>query len=617
MTEGYSAANGHSEILATSWSKQPYRVWGFCSVDLLPQKQQYDMGILKNASETLAFDGQSPAHRRRLRPSRAVGGYDPAHRRRLRPIRGPIDGDLSEDSDAEKENATDALPSGAANDIILPIPFASTSCATCLQRKKGDFILLNLNAATQHARSHHCGVGVKYSCNTCGNTYKSKHAAQCHVPKCTGPPTGEAKTGICKQGFKTQRGLSQHERLIHPSVRNEKREKAATYRVSRGTNKGYGKLWQKEEVDIMIRLEKSLQGHPQIVKQMMEHLPGKTAKQIRDKRKEPSYKALMEQCHSTSGHPRTVGPLEIICSSSDSETEIRPVTTKRYVSETEDESSSDQGQASRQPGHPFLTIGHTSLAHVQLTEQQQPGLTRLAGEGPNPSRTKAADQQAAGPQCPIGAGGTPGDEDGAEQRWRTDIIRQTLAETRENSTLSSKCRDFHHRLVSMLTDIGDEQLLATQALVDDVYAQVLAQIESAQATRAAKTTKRKGPTAQASCKRKWKRYRYARTQDLFRKNPKLLARYIREGVSWLEGEDSSSPKPEDVKSFYSSLWGASPNITISFPVIGFGRKALDIGEVFQASTARDINKRLKYTRHNTASGPDGIQRKHITGLDIK
>jgi len=158
----------------------------------------------------------------------------------------------------------------------------------------------------------------------------------------------------------------------------------------------------------------------------------------------------------------------------------------------------------------------------------------------------------------------------------------------------------------MLTDIGDEQLLATQALVDDVYAQVLAQIESAQATRAAKTTNRKGPKAQASCKRKWKRYRYARTQDLFRKNPKLLARYIREGVSWLEGEDSSSPKPEDVKSFYSSLWGASPNITIPFPVTGFGRKALNIGEVFQAITARDINERLKYTRHNTASGPDGI-----------
>jgi hypothetical protein len=65
-----------------------------------------------------------------------------------------------------------------------------------------------------------------------------------------------------------------------------------------------------------------------------------------------------------------------------------------------------------------------------------------------------------------------------EQEWRTDIISQTLAETPDNSTLSSKCRDLHSRLVSILTDISDKQLLATQALVDDVYAQVLAHIET-------------------------------------------------------------------------------------------------------------------------------------------
>jgi len=34
----------------------------------------------------------------------------------------------------------------------------------------------------------------------------------------------------------------------------------------------------------MVRLEKTIKGHPQIAKQMTEHLPGKTAKQIRDKR---------------------------------------------------------------------------------------------------------------------------------------------------------------------------------------------------------------------------------------------------------------------------------------------------------------------------------------------
>ena len=63
--------------------------------------------------------------------------------------------------------------------------------------------------------------------------------------------------------------------------------------------------------------------------------------------------------------------------------------------------------------------------------------------------------------------------------------------------------------------------------------------------------------------------------------------------------------------------GSFTNITIDISVTGFGRKALDIGEVFLAITARDINERLKHTRTNTASGPDGIQMKHIRGLELK
>jgi hypothetical protein len=124
-----------------------------------------------------------------------------------------LSNDFGDDSDTEYRDATHALPNRARNEIVLPTPFTSTSCATCLQLKKWDFILLNLNAALQHARSHRCGVAVLYSCTTCGKTYKGKHAAQCHVPKCKGPSTGDDQTaicGICNQAFKTQRGLTQH-----------------------------------------------------------------------------------------------------------------------------------------------------------------------------------------------------------------------------------------------------------------------------------------------------------------------------------------------------------------------------------------------------------------------
>ena len=179
---------------------------------------------------------------------------------------------------------------------------------------KQGIILLN---SLQHARSNHSGVGILYSCNTCGKTYKGKHAAQCHVPKCKGPSTVEGKNefcGICKKDFGSQRGTSTHEPLMYPAERNKKREKPATNRQTRGPNKGNGKVWLKEEVDIMIRLEKSLQGDLRLAKQKMEHLPGKTAKQIRDKRKEPSYKVVVEQQDSTNERTATPGTLERMCS---------------------------------------------------------------------------------------------------------------------------------------------------------------------------------------------------------------------------------------------------------------------------------------------------------------
>jgi len=134
-----------------------------------------------------------------------------------------------------------------------------------------------------------------------------------------------------------------------------------------------------------------------------------------------------------------------------------------------------------------------------------------------------------------------------------------------------------------------------------LYAQVLVQIEPSQTKRANKQKRAKKPANQPGCKRKRRRYKYARTLDLFRKNPNLFPRYIREGIPWLEDEYSGSPKPEDAQSFYAALWVASPKVSIPFTINGFGHKASELGEMFQAITKREVNERLNHTRQNTAS----------------
>jgi len=165
------------------------------------------------------------------------------------------------------------------------------------KKQKGNYLLLHVNNAVQHLKTHHPGANSSFVCSRCGKVYKTKHAAQCHLPKCPGVPE-VVNDGItceaCGQIFKTQRGLSQHERTAHPESRNQKRKDAAQPAQPRPEAKGYGKIWSKEDIDLMIQLEQQLKGHPRIAKEMTAHFPGKTAKQIRDKRREGPYKKLLQ-----------------------------------------------------------------------------------------------------------------------------------------------------------------------------------------------------------------------------------------------------------------------------------------------------------------------------------
>jgi hypothetical protein len=91
------------------------------------------------------------------------------------------------------------------------------------------------------------------------------------------------------------RGLSQHERSAHPVLRNNKRKLAAQPMAHRPKAKGYGKTWTQQEIENMLQLEVRLRGQLQIAKQMEQHLPRKTGKQIRDKRREPTYHRLLQE----------------------------------------------------------------------------------------------------------------------------------------------------------------------------------------------------------------------------------------------------------------------------------------------------------------------------------
>ncbi|CAC5401992.1 unnamed protein product [Mytilus coruscus] len=105
---------------------------------------------------------------------------------------------------------------------------------------------------------------------------------------------------LCERNFKTKIGLGQHERYAHPDLRNNNRienvkadiERKQVNRKRKVTadsdaepkSKTRG-IWSEEEVTKLLALCEELKGTKNINKAIALHLPGKTNKQISDKRR--------------------------------------------------------------------------------------------------------------------------------------------------------------------------------------------------------------------------------------------------------------------------------------------------------------------------------------------
>jgi hypothetical protein len=179
------------------------------------------------------------------------------------------------------------------------LPFMDRPCEICLQEGKGNFMVLNLNDEIKHIAAVHKDMALKFKCTRCNKEYIKKHSALCHMPKCSGPRApaieNEHKCQNCGKSFLTKSGLSQHERHQHPLIRNEKWATEASGNKTRPKPMGYEQVWSKEEVKLMLRLETDLRNERNIAQQMCQYLPGKTNKQIRDKRAETTYKRKREE----------------------------------------------------------------------------------------------------------------------------------------------------------------------------------------------------------------------------------------------------------------------------------------------------------------------------------
>lgn len=208
-------------------------------------------------------------------------------------------GDKEHMSPSVRQGVIDDDPAmSTVNETVFEIklPFQRRSCGVCLHTGSGNFLALRIQDEIAHASEFHPQQLLIYKCTSCQKEYRSKHAAECHLPKCTGikpPQDDEFRCNDCEAVFPTQRGLSQHQRLRHPLARNAARA-AGAVPAPRAQRRGKH-LFSPEDIEQLSHLEVQLRGERFINKAMAERLPDKTAKQISDKRREPAYRRRREE----------------------------------------------------------------------------------------------------------------------------------------------------------------------------------------------------------------------------------------------------------------------------------------------------------------------------------
>ncbi|XP_044760391.1 uncharacterized protein LOC123317843 [Coccinella septempunctata] len=449
------------------------------------------------------------------------GGYGSASHSKLMSTPQGTTGDDPADQDSNNGPRTDPpanlelFGEFEGGNFLIKVPFRDASCSVCLNTTRGNFMALNINDAIRHAKDYHRSHTPTFKCRDCHKGYESKHAALCHVPKCTGPkvpPPNAVRCEHCQWYFRCRMGLhaSQHERTAHPQIRNEAR--ARTSGVDRQQAPSQGGFTV-EEVNLMLELERRFYGDSRVSKKM-EGFLNRTAKQLRDKRALSSYKALRDAYlrdyppqNAPSSHPRT---------------------------ESEGNTTDQEGIVERsEPATPQGILEH-ALAH-EIPQNATPGKSAEA----------------------------------------VQLLRDAL----------------------QLASEPDYEF--SQAQVDLLYQKATSHFRPTEGEAGGKIR----PRVRGKGRSK-KRFLYAWTQELYKKNPGEVAKLVRQGVDWVEGYQQ--PSLVDVKELHSKLWGKTP------PCAGLpaGRSEAQIpaSQALSPFTVSEIRKRISSMKQSTAPGIDGIRR---------
>jgi hypothetical protein len=150
-----------------------------------------------------------------------------------------------------------------------------------------------------------------------------------------------------------------------------------------------------------------------------------------------------------------------------------------------------------------------------------------------------------------------------------------------------------------------------QVHIDYIYKQVYEFIKGKDPDEKMQDIKRNRGKGGKS-RHKYKKYQYSRTQDLYKKNPGLLAKHIRNNTNWMDPQDIK-PSNEEVSNMFGELWGKTNQIRQPFHGVSDENiDSCDLMDIVPDITTKEVAARINRMKRDTAAGPDGILKKHVT-----
>lgn len=368
---------------------------------------------------------------------------------------------------------------------------------------------------------------------------------------------------------------------------------------------------------------------------MAREMPTKTAKQFRDKRREPAYQRLRDEfLASAEAHPvgapgspgggdpspppsppgspsSTDSSLEDLIQSP-VRVEIERPGPSQGAGEVPAGGESPHPQASTrgvgsegddwQPGEDSGPVALPEAVAVTFVEPAHE-VFQAENVGAHDAALPPPSPPAQAPPVFEGRGLLP------EEEWRRGLLTHLrgwdLGDGPEGARVVSRAI----RAAAWLPAV-------TQDIVDKVYGSL---IEFLNATQDSDTPGRvpannaNRPRNPRSRRRAQKRYRYARTQELYKKDPGLLAKHVRLGTDFTV-QSTQKLARTDIRDLYTALWGTRVPVRLEDFAEG---PPIDLG-LFPAIEVAEVRRRLGKIKSSTAGGPDTLRRAAISGrIQIK